>query len=58
MTYQQQALQSVTDTFGGAATMDQILGGVAFVVLIVTFLTYSIWHHFSHNKRSPFDSLH
>lgn len=52
MTNQQQALQSISDTFGGPASMDQILGMVAFSALIAVYIVYGIFHYISHGKRS------
>lgn len=58
MTQQQLALNSISDTFGGAASMDQILGGIAFAVLLIGFLAYSIYDHKTRKHDSPFNGLH
>ncbi len=57
MIQQQLALKSISDMIGGAASMDQILGGVALAILLIGFLAYSIYDHKTRKYDSPINGL-
>jgi hypothetical protein len=58
MSKQELVLQSISSTFAGETSVDQMLGMVAFVVLLAGLIAYGAYYNWKQSHRAPFDRLH